>query len=138
MWCDPVIFSLCEALKTAGREPVFAPGRRLARGFADLGHEEFVMLPSGKLMSLFSGAVAPLPEEHRKFFFEIPTLTHITEEIEAHGGQLLNINRIDARSWTVTARDANGATIEHNSASIDAAAILCLIDIYKARHVSAA
>ena len=63
MWSSPALLARCQELRELGLAPVFEAGRRLARGFADLGIEEFCLLSPNKIVSLFTGTVSDLPED---------------------------------------------------------------------------
>ena len=101
MWYEPNFLRACEALKQNGRPVKFAPGVRIARGFADVGYEEFVILPNGKLMSLFTGAQTELLDEHRGFFFEIPTVEDLLQELEKAGERIESVEYVEQRNWRV-------------------------------------
>jgi hypothetical protein len=78
----------------------------VARGFADLGFEEFQVLPGPRLLSLTAGTASPLPEEHRGHFFWIPSVDEAIELLEKSGAQIGACRREDGRDWVL--RDAGG------------------------------
>ena len=82
----------------------FEPGDIVARGFADLGFEEFQVLPSSKLLSLTAGTVSPLPTEHASHFFWIPSVDEITDVLERRGVPCITTKRIEQRDWLVEAQ----------------------------------
>jgi hypothetical protein len=98
---SPNLFALCEKLKRQGLEPRFEVGDLVARGFADLGFEEFQVLPGARLLSLTAGTSRPLPDEHRDFFFWIPSVDEALELIEVRGGVVTCIERVDSRDWHI-------------------------------------
>jgi hypothetical protein len=98
---SPNLFALCEKLKGLGLEPRFEVGDLVARGFADLGFEEFQVLPGSRLLSLTAGTLRQIPDEHRHFFFWIPSVDEAIELIELKGGVITSCERIDARDWRV-------------------------------------
>jgi hypothetical protein len=101
MWFNSVIFELCSLLRAGGVEPKFQPGDLVARRFADLGHEEFQVLPGERLLSLTAGTSAPLPPEHRHHFFWIPSVDEVVELLERHGVEALQLLRGEGRTWRV-------------------------------------
>ena len=101
MWHEPDFLKACETLKQKGRATRFSPGARVARGFADVGFEEFVVLPSGKLMSLFTGTQTELANEHRNFFFEVPGVEELIHELEKAGERIETIEYVNQRHWRV-------------------------------------
>lgn len=98
---SPKLFALCEKLKRQGLEPRFEVGDLVARGFADLGFEEFQVLPGAMLLSLTAGTSRPLPEEHRHFFFWIPSVDEALELIEVRGGVIISLERVESREWRI-------------------------------------
>ena len=63
----------CQKLKELGYTCLFEAGRVIARGFADLGFEEFALLTSSKMVSLYSGQSSVLVDDHKMHFFNVPT-----------------------------------------------------------------
>lgn len=104
MWFSREQFSTCTELKQWGLEPRFEPGDIVARGFADLGYEEFQVLPSSKLLSLTAATVSALPQEHTNHFFWIPSIDEITELLEKRGVPCVSCRRVDRREWIVEAQ----------------------------------
>ncbi len=101
MWFNSAIFELSYALRECGLEPSFQPGDLVARRFADLGNEEFQVLPGERLLSLTAGTSAPLPAEHRHHFFWIPSADEVVELLERHGVEGLQLIRREGRDWQV-------------------------------------
>lgn len=104
MWFSREQFEIASELKRYGVEPRFEPGDIVARGFADLGFEEFQVLPSSKLLSLTAGTVSSLPIEHSAHFFWIPSVDEITELLERRGFPCVSCKRIEQREWVVEAQ----------------------------------
>ena len=104
MWFSREQFAIALEAKQWGLEPRFEPGDIVARGFADLGYEEFQVLPSQKLLSLTAGTVSSLPADHSNHFFWIPSLDEITELLERRGVPCLSCKRVDQREWLVEAQ----------------------------------
>lgn len=118
MWFTRQVFELCHALKEAGLQPRFEPGDIVARGFADLGFEEFQVLPGPKLLSLTAGTMTTLQDDHRHFFFWVPSVDETVELIEREGWVARMCERGDTREWRVefVRRDA-GNDASHTATS---------------------
>ena len=127
MWYDQDFLAQCESLKQNGRVSNFRPGARIARGFADVGYEEFVVLPNGKMMSLFSGAQSELNEEHRGFFFEVPTEAELLAELETRGELIESVKFADQRTWSVKTTNLSA-----ESRGLHRTLLLCLLASYAA------
>jgi len=131
MWFTRVQFELCSELKALGLEPRFEPGDLVARGFADVGFEEFQVLPGFKLLSLTAGTTTPLPEEHRHHFFWIPSVDECVANLEYAGVVCVSCQRRDAREWCVEAQ-YDGSLEVHRARSLHEALLRSLVAIYKA------
>jgi hypothetical protein len=103
MWFTREQFAIGNELKTWGLQPRFEVGDVVARGFADLGFEEFQVLPGAKLLSLTAGTSSPLPEDHTHHFFWVPSVDECIELLEQLGATAISCNRVDARQWLVEA-----------------------------------
>lgn len=88
-------------LQARGLELPFEEGRRVARGYADLGIEEFQLIGSRKTVSLFTGKQAEIPEDHQRFFFRVPELEDLIEELLRRGITLEPLEFRDQRSWVL-------------------------------------
>ncbi len=99
----PELLAKHEALKHLGVEPVFSSGEKIARGFADLGYEEFVILPQGKLLSLVRGTVSELPQEHRHHFFSVMDVDQLRGLLDGLGWDILEIQPRGFRQITLAA-----------------------------------
>lgn len=104
MWFTREQFQLCNELRQWGLEPRFEPGDVVARGFADLGFEEFQVLPGPRLLSLTAGTATALPLEHRGHFCWIPSIDEAIRLLEGIGGEITRCSRQDAREWVVELR----------------------------------
>jgi hypothetical protein len=101
MWFTREQFQLCNELKQWGLEPRFEPGDVVARGFADLGFEEFQVLPGPKLLSLTAGTATQLPTDHRAHFFWIPSVDEAISLVEKLGAGIRSCVRSEAREWVL-------------------------------------
>lgn len=108
MWFTKGQFALCNELRIWGLSARFEPGDVVARGFADLGFEEFQVLPGPSLLSLTTGAVTKLPEDHRQHFFWIPSVDEGIELLESCGVVINSISRQDGREWSLVFQNGQG------------------------------
>lgn len=99
MWSTRAFLRGCERLKELGVSDDFEPGQRISRRFADLGYEEFLLVPGDKLISLFTGQTSELPGDHRRFFFLVPTVEEMIQMILRSDFDLRGIDLIDQREW---------------------------------------
>lgn len=130
MWFSREQFALASELKQWGLEPRFEPGDIVARGFADLGFEEFQVLPSSRLLSLTAGTLSALPTEHSLHFFWIPSVDEITELLERLGVPCVSCKRVDQRDWLVEVQ--LGAELEaHRHSSLHQAMLLSLCSVLR-------
>lgn len=126
MWFSREQFALAAEAKQWGLTPRFEPGDVVARGFADLGYEEFQVLPSQKILSLTAGSVSALPSEHASHFFWIPSIDEITEILERRGVPCVSCSRVERREWLVEAHFADELeTHRHSSLHQALLATLC-------------
>ena len=92
----------CETLKNKGIEFEIKAGQRIARGFADLGYEEFYLLPNNKLVSLFTGKISELQENHKNFFFVVPTIDDLLTKLALLNIQVEKLLFNDDDQWQLT------------------------------------
>lgn len=130
MWFSREQFVICSEAKQWGLEPRFEPGDIVARGFADLGFEEFQVLPSSKLLSLTAGTVSVLPTEHSNHFFWIPSVDEIVELLERRGVPCVSCNRVDQREWVVEAQFGDELEAYQHS-SLHQALLLTLVGVLR-------
>ena len=130
MWFTREQFEICNELKTWGLVPRCEPGDVVVRGFADLGFEEFQVLPGGKLLSLTAGTITTLPPEHTQHLFWLPSIDEVTEILERKGVMCLSSRRHDQREWVVEAQ-YDAALEAHRSESLHTALLLVLRAVYK-------
>jgi hypothetical protein len=107
----------CERLRDLGFPQVFEAGSHIGRGFADLGYEQFVLLPNQQIMSLFTGHKNNFPEEQRNFFFLIPDINDLVNYLEENGWECEMLECDDGVTWTATVNS------EYSSISITAITI---------------
>jgi hypothetical protein len=88
---SPKYLELCYKLRSAPIEFSISFGSRVARGYADVGFEEFAVLQNSKMVSLSSGRVHDLDLEH---VFAVPSLEELLQVIPAHFRVLVESRRV--------------------------------------------
>jgi len=125
---EPELLKRYQHLQRSGYEPVFEAGRLVARGFADLGFEEFCMLSSTKMVSLSTGSITELPDEHRRFFFEVPSMPVLVDLIDRAGFDLQLLTFVERRRWAYTMlKVSNGRQYSGEHRLIEGALLEALI-----------
>lgn len=130
MWFTRQHFSLCNRLRIHGLEPRFEVGDIVARGFADLGFEEFQVLPGPRLLSLTAGTVTVLPDEHRQHFFWIPSVDEAVTLLETRGYIVSSLHREDAREWRLSLVSAAGEESEAIAQTLHEVVLRALVLVY--------
>lgn len=129
MWFTKDQFALCNQLRQLGLEPRFEVGDLVARGFADLGFEEFQVLPGPRILSLTAGTIKPLPEDHRQHFFWIPSVDELVELIEACGSVVVECMREDQRQWRLELQDSSGKKSIVCARALHEVCLLALVEL---------
>jgi hypothetical protein len=137
MWFSREQFELCNELRQWGLEPRFEPGDIVARGFADLGFEEFQVLPGPKLLSLTAGTMTALPSEHAGHFFWIPSIDEAIALLEQMGVECLVCQRNEGREWIFEA-SMNGTSRLFRGRGLHDVVLHALLETHRARHRSRA
>lgn len=106
LWSDQKVLQRCQELRQLGLEPSFTAGERVGRGFADLGFEEFLLLSERTLLSLVNGKTSELPEEHRQFFFAVPTIEQLLDFLDRREWDVLALEFEERRTWRLRMRAA--------------------------------
>lgn len=120
----------CQRLREAGIPLHVEVGYRVARKFADLGYEEFYILPGRKIISLLTGQVAHFPVEHEQFFFNVLTNEEAVELLSRQGADIESLQYHDQRVWELTASlQSTGKRIAVSSESLDEAFLDLLIQL---------
>jgi len=74
----------------------------IARGFSDLGYEQFIVLHGGKLVSCFTGQISDLKPEEQQHFFQILTCDEMAEKIIGLYWDIERLDYIDNREWSIS------------------------------------
>ncbi len=91
-----------EALHRLGVSFPFDVGTCVARGFADLGAEEFLLTGSGSIVSVFTGESSTLPPDYEKHFFRIPSVDELIDELDRRQIVVKQLTFIEQREWQGT------------------------------------
>lgn len=122
--------SLCASLKEKGMDFELAQGMIAARGFADLGFEEFSLLTSNKISSIYTGKVSELPEEEKKHFFCVPSEKMLTDKILKCGIKIDALVFENQREWKLLISDGNSKEVKSFIAEdVRLALIECLLNV---------
>lgn len=132
MWSSSEYLEVCKDLHSAGLPLRWEEGQRIGRGYADVGVEEFLLLPGRKLLSLSSGTSSSIVEGHSHFFFWIPSLDECIEEIDRRGWDIQAAIYVERRMWRVTATCGSDA-VEVLDASLEQSFILLLRAVIRRR-----
>jgi hypothetical protein len=95
------LLQLAQALHHHGVEFSRDVGQRVAREYADLGAEEFILLGGNRIVSLFTGKPSEIPEGHEKHFFRIPSIDELVDALSGRGVLVRGLHFRDQRSWIV-------------------------------------
>ncbi len=99
-----VMLRLFETLGRAQPLSELRPGMRVARGFADVGYEEFLILPNENILSLLTGAITPLDGTRREHLFPVLSADDLVRTVRGAGYEVGALEQLDGRNWRVVAR----------------------------------
>jgi hypothetical protein len=119
----------CAALKDKGIHFEFEQGHIVARGYADLGYEEFVLLASNKICSLYSGKISELPEEEKKHFFIVPDQDMMTDKIIKTGLDIESIVFENQRNWKLTVVNTKMKNLVFSGVTVKDVFLECLTNL---------
>ena len=118
----------CSKLQELDIKFEFGQGSLIARGFADLGYEEFIMLTCTKICSLYSGKVSVLPEDDRNNFFYVPDCDEMSDKLIQLGFTIAAIDYQEQRIWKITLNKHDGTdAVQYEADSLKDALIECLL-----------
>ena len=122
----------CSKLKDSGVTFDFEQGSFIARGFADLGFEEFIVLTSNKILSIYSGKISGLPEEDKKNFFAVPSIELMINKIRIAGFDILGLTYESQRTWQLKVENKMMNIVKsYDSDSLNQVILDCLVNIYE-------
>lgn len=102
----------CSALKRGGVSLEIEPGRIVARGFADFGYEEFFVLESGELCSLFTGERSTLKPDSTESTFVVPDKEQLLEIIAGNKASVQRLEFVEERKWKLCLECDDGRLCE--------------------------
>ena len=102
MLSTPEFLSQCYELWKLGFSFTLVPGHRIARGFADVGYEEYSVLNDHQAVSLFAGNTIVLDEFYLNYYFFIPTADQIFNELYSKGWDVEKLIWKNQRTWELT------------------------------------
>lgn len=101
MWLTKNELAVFQELAELGLEPSFEIGSRVGRGFADLGFEEYCILPGNRLQSLLTGTITPLVDQDKGKLFGIFSPDELIQKIIISGFDVSTIKSPDQRDWNL-------------------------------------
>jgi hypothetical protein len=125
MWNDRKYLELLGMLADRGYLREFECGDVVGRGFADVGYEEFVVLPNARLCSLYTGQVVDLPASDGqqgsafRYHFLVPTLHQLGDIICRAGFENIKIETELGAFWRASCED--GRIAGHDNSKREAA-----------------
>lgn len=93
------ILKLFELRGRAMSDVALEEGMRVGRGFADVGFEEFIVLPGARMLSLLTGEVSLINQVRREHLFEIATSDQLIAEIHQAGFVFQKLECPEQRGW---------------------------------------
>jgi hypothetical protein len=117
MWNDRKYLERLAVLADRGYLREFECGDVVGRGFADVGYEEFVVLPNARLCSLYTGQVVDLPavdgpqSNATRYHFLVPTLQQLGDIICRAGFENIKIETELGAFWRASCEDGRASGI---------------------------
>lgn len=91
----------CEQLKYMGLAQSFEVGAHIGRCFADLGFEQFVTLPDGQILSLFTGHKSQPGEHKEQHFFLVPAVDDLLNFLAQQGCLIQKLGADPDQCWHI-------------------------------------
>src|SRR5262245_29707637 len=92
---------LCHGLLKRGHSFQLKPGLRIARGFADVGYEEYSVLSGFTIVSLHSGQSSTLPPDYERFHFPVYSADELSVLLYERHCDIDAIRYDDQRTWVL-------------------------------------
>jgi hypothetical protein len=123
--------ALCKKLHDSGLEHGCKPGAIVTRGFADLGHEPFLVLPGQKCLSLLSGQKSDIPETQLEALALVPNCDEAVAILAEKGYQVDSLFYDDQREWMLTVSQPveEGSSLVETAPSLQEVFIQVLIAV---------
>lgn len=130
LWHSNRVLEKFSKLEGGDARAMFEPGARVARGFSDVGYEEFGVLPNGKLLSLFTGSLSEPDERERGFFVRVLDADELLDIAARRGVRVGSIHRLPGGRWRFGFElDGTSAEVESGPCESLVEAILDLLDV---------
>lgn len=130
IWPSTELLEKTEELKRRGISWPLEPGAMVARGYADVGYESFVLLPNRRLVSLFTAQSSELLQDHQQFFFVVPNLAMILDRLSRLGVSLVKTDYVLQKEWRVLAQNEKGRALgEFCGRSLDELLLEVLLNV---------
>lgn len=111
---------MCCELQLHKRGVKLEPGVRIARGYADLGFEVFMLLSSTRMVSLHTGDVSEFGAGEQEHFFVVPDCEEMVEALLRLNFDVDSIHFPEQREWSLRLRNlANDALVEVRGESLE-------------------
>lgn len=123
----------CHRLSYHGWLKNFQPGSIVARGFADVGFEEFYILHDFRIVSLLSGITKDFEESDRQHFFIVPEISEITKECELKDIKIISLELEKDRNWKVVLEGRTCPTVVSCSSTPEDALLDTLLEIFSGK-----
>lgn len=123
----------CETLSRIAAGPFsLKPFSRVARGFADLGFEEFFLFDKGRIVSLHTGCASSISAADEKFFFRLPDADELVEWIIGNGFEIVKVEFVEQRVWELRLRtpESDAQAIHASSDSLEGALLDAALMIF--------
>lgn len=111
MWLSKAELASFQELRELGLKPNFEIGTRVGRGFADLGFEEYCILPGNRLQSLLTGTITQLAEHEKDKLFGIYSADDLLADLNLRGFDIKSIRSPDQRKWILEMEMGQGPLI---------------------------
>ncbi|MCB0339307.1 MAG: hypothetical protein KDD53_06870 [Bdellovibrionales bacterium] len=132
MWPEKDFLEECFALHELGFKPKIEVGSRVARGFADLGSEVFLLLSANETLSLFTGEKRTIPERELSRLCWVPTVDELVEQLHSMYFTVSNISTRDQRTWEISLTvEKTGTPLTFQASSIELALIKALRNCFE-------
>lgn len=118
MWSTKEYLAICCQLGEFSLFADWQPGLRIARGYADLGFEEFMLLSETKLLSLINGKISEVIQEDKRHFFVVPTADSLVQEIQRHNYDILELQYLEQRAWVLKLRQVESLQVGFSKGAI--------------------
>lgn len=86
-------------------------GQVVSRGFADLGFEEFVIMPNGQLLSMYSGQLSKVDFQNDESFFLVPDLDQLSGKLIELGFDIIRLVPSEEGRWLLEFKSSDSGEL---------------------------